>query len=228
MSLSRLNNDTCTYKTNLRQSVGVGNYYTGQPRQDCNLCFPEDTSAQLGSQNIGPIQKGISGATSKDVKLIDVSSDLLGITRHASNCPTDKFQKDSKHSKGLKDSKTPTYALDFPPVCRTIRTEDTRLSNPPCTLRGTGINRWEWLCTNPQDNVTMPFDYNISYRTIAKDNHRPHLPTLINQAPLLPPLNASNEMYQSSWMSRESRPGSEPYSFPANHWKHCDDYGPYT
>ena len=23
--------------------------------------------------------------------------------------------------------------------------EDTRLSNPPCNLRGTGWNRWEWL-----------------------------------------------------------------------------------
>lgn len=229
MSLSRLNNDTCTYKTNLRQSVGVGNYYTGQPRQDCHICFPEDTSTQFGSQNIGPVQKGIYGATSKNAPLIDVSSDLLGITRNASNCPTDKFQKkDNQNNENNKgNGKSEKYVFDFPKVCRGIRTEDTRLSNPSCTLRGTGINRWEWLCSNPQDNVTAPFDYNISNRLVAKDNHRPHLPNPINQAPLLPPLNFSNEMYKSPWMSCQSRPGYDKYSFPAVHWKHCDDYGPY-
>ena len=43
-----------------------------------------------------------------------------------------------------------------------IPAEDTRLSNPSCNLRGTGWNRWEWLCLNPQDRVEIPFDFNDS------------------------------------------------------------------
>ena len=38
-----------------------------------------------------------------------------------------------------------------------IPAEDTRLSNPPCNLRGTGINRWEYLDRNPQEFFEVPF-----------------------------------------------------------------------
>ena len=64
--------------------------------------------------------------------------------------------------------------------------EDTRLSNPPSNLRGTGINRFEWLCKNPQNNIEVPFDYNISNRIVVKDNHRPLIPTPIDQTLSLP------------------------------------------
>ena len=37
-----------------------------------------------------------------------------------------------------------------------LNSEPTKLSNPPCNLRGTGWNRWEWLCQNPQDKVEIP------------------------------------------------------------------------
>ena len=57
--------------------------------------------------------------------------------------------------------------------------EDTRLSNPPCTLRGTGWNRWEWLCQDPQEEL-RPFDFNISNRIAAKDAHRPCIPIPIS------------------------------------------------
>ena len=67
----------------------------------------------------------------------------------------------------------------------------TRLSNPSCNLRGTGWNRWEWLCDNPQERVLMPFDTNISNRLVVKDNHRPVIPKLIDQTPILP--SPSNE-----------------------------------
>ncbi len=214
MSFSRLNHDSCTYKQNLKQSVGVGNYYTGQPRQDCQACFPEDTHSKIGSHNIGPIQHGISGATCEP--LIDVSNELLGLSRPATNCPSEKYQKP--------EDKQKTCRLHLPPSCKTMRSEDTRLSNPPCTLRGTGWNRWEWLCQNPQEKVNIPFDYNISNRLVVKDNHRPCIPTPINQAPLLPPLNGSDEVYESSWMSCVSRPNADKH-FPSVVWRHCDSFG---
>jgi hypothetical protein len=216
MSLSSLNNDPCTYKTNLHQSVGIGNYYTGQPRQDCQNCFPEDSQFIIGSKNIGPIEHGISGSTCTDPGLMDMSNELLGLTRPSTNCPKGHYQKKPANKTDCK--------LQNRNSCQMVRTEDTRLSNPPCTLRGTGWNRWEWLCNNPQDNVTMPFDYNISNRIVVKDNHRPVIPKPINQAPILPPLNNSDEMYKSSWMNVKSRPTGEPF-MPSTYWKHCDSIG---
>ena len=67
-----------------------------------------------------------------------------------------------------------------------IGSEDTRLSNPACNLRGTGWNRWEWLCLDPQERVLMPFDYNINNRLVVKDNHRPCIPKPIDVTPSLP------------------------------------------
>ena len=57
--------------------------------------------------------------------------------------------------------------------------EEIRTSNPPCNLRGTGWNRWEWLCMDPQERVLMPFDNMVSNRIIVKDNHRPCVPNPI-------------------------------------------------
>jgi hypothetical protein len=59
--------------------------------------------------------------------------------------------------------------------------------NPPCTLRGTGWNRWEWLCRNPQDNALMPFDAYVDTSLVIKDNHRPTLACPIDQAIAMPP-----------------------------------------
>ena len=64
--------------------------------------------------------------------------------------------------------------------------EDTRLSNPPSTLRGTGWNRWEWLCLNPQERVLEPFDFNIQTTLVARDNHRPSLPRPVDQTLAFP------------------------------------------
>ena len=60
-------------------------------------------------------------------------------------------------------------------------TEDCRLSNPPSTLRGTGWNRWEWLCKDPQDRVIEPFDFQINTKILSKDNHRPCVPRPVDQ-----------------------------------------------
>jgi hypothetical protein len=55
-----------------------------------------------------------------------------------------------------------------------IPREDTRLSNPPCTLKETGINRWEWICYDPQERAIEEFDrIPVNYRMVAKDNHVP-------------------------------------------------------
>lgn len=57
---------------------------------------------------------------------------------------------------------TPMPSQQFPQVA-------THLVDPPATLRGTGINRWEWLDTDPQAQVMIPFEHGISTQMAARD-----------------------------------------------------------
>jgi hypothetical protein len=67
-------------------------------------------------------------------------------------------------------------------------TVNSRLNNPPSTLKGTGINRFTPLCHDPQANIMFPGEYQVPTRQIFRDNHRPCIPSLktISQ-PSLPP-----------------------------------------
>jgi hypothetical protein len=189
MSFNRLNYDTETYKHDINQSVGPGNYHINPPPISCKPCYPESEKIRL--QRAGASIKG-------DMFMVDVDSELSGLFRKNSNNPNTKYKPccdgsdcpieqsrrnigESSNSKILKEGQMSgdenlTHFQD----CG-IHTEDTRLNNPPCTLRSSGWNRWEWLCHNPQDQIEIPFETNINYRMIVKDNHRPIIPNLINQ-----------------------------------------------
>lgn len=67
-------------------------------------------------------------------------------------------------------------------------TVNSRLNNPPSSLKGTGINRFTPLCLDPQANIFFPGEYQIPSRQVIRDNHRPCIPSLktISQAPLPP------------------------------------------
>ena len=166
MSFSRLNYDDCTYKHVLRESVSPGDYMTSTPRVDCSNCYFPSPDVRLNHYGAG-----------KCKDLIDVDSELMGITRKASNCPMGKFLPQGEE----------LCVMELGKDCMGLTIEETRLSNPPCTLRGTGWNRFEWLCKNPQDNIFIPFDYHINERLVAKDNHRPCIKDPIDQTYALPP-----------------------------------------
>ena len=176
MSFNRLDYDTCAYKQELSESIGVSEYMLGTPHIACEDCFAVDP--QLIMQRSG-------ASVSKKVPMVDVDSELMNITRKLSNCSSDdfipKFNKKGEIDNGLE-------LHDFKD-CGLPTRENTRLSNPSCNLRGTGWNRWEWLCNNPQERVLMPFDTNISNRLVVRDNHRPVIPKLIDQTPILPTPN---------------------------------------
>ena len=186
MSHTRLLYDDCAYKHELKESVSPGEYVLNTPRVDCNgSCFVPSPGVPLGS----------SGAAICNKELIDVDSELIGITRKASSCPTSKFLPSGK----------PFCTAKMPQECFELAPEPTRISNGPCTLRGiaNGWNRWEWLCVNPQDKAFIPFDYNINNRTVVKDNHRPCLEKPIDQSPALPPPTNMNVCYD--WSSKWSQ-----------------------
>lgn len=187
MSFNRLNYDTETYKHDINQSVKPGNYYINPPAISCKPCYPEASEIRL--QRSGTSIRG-------DMFLIDVDSELSGLFRKNSNNPNNKYipccdgklsnNKSNNNSIILKPGEiSGDEKLTHFQDCG-IRSEDTRLNNPPCTLRSTGLNRWEWLCNNPQDQIEVPFDTNINYRLIVKDNHRPIIPNPIDPESALP------------------------------------------
>ena len=172
MSFNRLNYDNGAYAQELNQSVGPGHYKLKEPKISCKPCYPHPPSVRLQKQGV---------STDKNNLLIDIDSELLGLKKRHSKDPSKKYIA-TDANKGLRRSDNNLQHWDN---CF-IPEEHTRLSNPSCNLRGTGINRWEWLCLNPQDRIEVPFDYNISNRTLVKDNHRPCIPTPINQELVLP------------------------------------------
>ena len=188
MSFTRPRQDTCSYRQELSQTVGPGEYQLAKP-YPCNPCFVSDPHIRM--QRFG-------ASLSKNTSLIDIDSEMIGINRKFSKCPELKYIPKCNTSNfgganpgGYITGNNGAVDIDcnlmhfkeencFEPV------EDTRLSNPPATLRGTGINRWEWLARNPQERVLMPFDYNINNRIIVKDNHRPCIPNPLDQTLALP------------------------------------------
>lgn len=208
MSFNRLNYDTDTYTHTLRQSVGPGDYMVATPQADCATCLPVDS---MQSKNMAAYNFANKPA-------VDISSDLLGITRRASNCPNQQY---------FPTDKTDYQAATPVPDCKLKPNEQTRLSNPPSTLRGSGWNRWEWLCRNPQENVIPEFEANIANRIVVKDNHRPFVQRPLEQRSVLPPLNESDDVYIGYKPSQRCGANSTDY-MASTTWKPCNYYDTYS
>jgi hypothetical protein len=183
MSSNRLSYDLCSYKQVLGETTGPGFYQLNTPPVSCKPCHPTDPRVRLQSGGV---------ALNQNTNLIDIDSELIGIGRNLTSCSSKKYlpnninnsfgeEKDSngcqKNAKVCIDETKEPILFDecFKPSV------DTRLNNPPCNLRGTGWNRWEWLCKNPQANLEEPYDLRINSRLLSKDNHRPCIPKPIDQ-----------------------------------------------
>lgn len=211
MSFNRLNYDSCTYKHDLRQSQGTGEYVLNTPAIDCKPCFKVDSS---------PMSRNMEFVKCKNVPVVDVSSELLGLNRKASNCP------DKKYLPGEQPYCQMGATL---PDCKAVPEEHTRLSNPACTLRSSGWNRWEWVCKNPQDKALVPFDFMINNRLVVKDNHRPCVQRPLNQDTALPPFRNDDTLMDYSKLGGACDAADSTLMTPSTTWKPCkylDQYAP--
>jgi hypothetical protein len=201
MNFSRLRYDDDTYITKLNESTSPGQYYIGTPRNDCGTC-----SFYGGG---GPLLDR-SGDALCDKALIDVDSELMNITRKASDCPSKKYLP----------SDTPFCKTNInarAKECDFLVPEYTLISNPKCTNHESTINRWEWLCQDPQAKALMTFDYNINNRIITRDAHRPCLPNPLDQTLGLPP--SCNQFIKYDWASRyQNKPAN---NLPSSQLAYC-------
>ena len=173
---TRLMYDDCSYKEKLKRTVGPGLYHINTPYNDCMECeadIPADP--YLRYQKWGP-----NTCTMKSA--VDDSSELLGLNYKLTKCNADEYLPGKYSKKGACAPRGNVKPRD----CDNRPQESTRLSNPPCTLKGTGWNRWEWLCVDPQEHALEYFDWPQNYRMIAKDNHVPCLEKPQDQSVFFP------------------------------------------
>lgn len=192
---------SCSRDEKLRVSVGPGMYHLTTPANDNSSCgrdIPADPSLRWQSWGPGFCAPGAS---------VDDNSELKGLNYRTSKCDKDMYNpygykvKPACIAEGNQDAR----------AC-TAPTESTRLSNPPCTLRSTGWNRWEWLCWNPQDRALIPFQWNVNSSIVTKDNHVPAMPTFIDQGAMLPTasLNDDNQSFVRNWKMSNTPCGKMP------------------
>lgn len=182
---SRLKYDRGSLEVDTRQATAPLEY-TLDPNyaERCNQCRPEGPG-WLGKQ-------GVSYDT--NVPIVDTESELFNLNRvltrdpnyqYLPNCP-----KCGNCDDGLVCGGGVVAGCDMCqpklynfPSCN-LQYEYTRTSNPICTLKETGFNRFQPICLNPQDETRWlaQNEVGINYRLVAKDNHVPCLPFPIDQS----------------------------------------------
>jgi hypothetical protein len=172
MAHNRLKDDLDEYRQALLEGTGPSRYVMNTPMRVRDKGVAVTADPRVSTQGLPVALCGMP--------LVEIDSELLGITRRYAKCDAAKFdpRRDSLQCN--------TRPLPDIGVSSELDTEDCRLSNPPCTLRGTGINRFEWLCRDPQDTALVPFGIPSEDRRIAKDNHRPLIDNPIRDQALPP------------------------------------------
>jgi hypothetical protein len=167
-SWTRRQYDGCKTTDDLRVSTGPGRYQLDAPPQYCDACYAPEPTIRM--------QKWGASMPTSYMKT-DVESDLFNINRPTTKTTCNQYNPQS--------NKVNAGGKEAPKECAFPQTH-SRLVDPPCTLRSSGWNRWEWLCQNPQESVMIPFDNLVTTRLQQKDQFRPCIPTPINSEKLLP------------------------------------------
>lgn len=148
-SMTRYKHDLNKMVENNEISTGPGRWALGVPNAYGNAIFAPDPTVR--QQKWGASHDMSSTKT-------DVESDLRNLGRPTTRSACGQYSPEQ----GVR-TLTAMPEADFPMT-------HARLVDPPCTLRGSGWNRWEWLCQNPQENVMIPFEWAVDSRHATKDS----------------------------------------------------------
>lgn len=151
-SMTRYRHDLNKMVENNEISTGPGRWTLGVPNAYGNAAYVPDPTIRM--QRWGAAHDMSSTKT-------DVESDLLNLARPTTRSACGGFDpaQDIRYL-------TPMPETAFPQT-------HARLVDPPCTLRGSGWNRWSWLCENPQEGAMIPFEWGVDSRHAAKDAYLP-------------------------------------------------------
>jgi|TARA_B110001450_G_scaffold240189_1_gene248737 hypothetical protein len=162
MSFTRFDYDNCRVEKKLQEMTGIGRYMLNTPGPGANASFIEDPHIRL--QGWGANLRHVDGGA-----VIDINSDLIGITRHLSkDCTNSKYPY-----KGAVKSEKNYY-----PQCKKTITQQSRTTHPAWMYKDLEQNNQYPLFLNPQENVCIPFHNNLNSRLLERDNFVPEIPCL--------------------------------------------------
>ena len=157
-ALTHPKNDPFHQVDDMRISSYASRYYLNPPEKNCPTTFPVNATTRIQYSGNSWVDGGWK---------TDVESDLKGIARLGTKirCNDAQYNPDSNSMNTIplrhaQDENMPhTFA---------------RLVDPPCTLRTTGWNRWDYLFHNPQETFETPFDFFIPSRDLDKEKYNTH------------------------------------------------------
>jgi hypothetical protein len=176
---TNIRQDYCSYDQQIKKSMGPGLYHINTPCNDPTAC----------SQDITPdpyyrYQK-YGYATCPSGTNVNDDSELKGLNYKNTHCETSKYTPGTYKQTGCNVKGVSENCGNY--------TEDTRISNNACNLRGTGINRFiPWFAgcnANPQDYKSLETFNHVPTNTkeLFKQNHIPCLEKLDDQEKHFPP-----------------------------------------
>ena len=161
MAFTRFKYDDCRTKKSLQQATDPGRWILNVPGNGANPCYMEDP--QIIVQKWGANLR---------TNTINLESELRGVNRHLSR---DCLGKDNYQNYNV-----PNQAIQYP-TCSNLTTEQSRATNPAWWYRDLEQNNFEYPPLNPQTNVCLPFQNNLSTRILEKDAFTPKRDCVLNE-----------------------------------------------
>ena len=161
MAFTRFKYDDCRTKKSLQQATDVGKWILNVPGNGSNPYYIEDPHIR--------IQKWGGNLRTNTINL---ESDLRGVNR---NLGRDCLGKDN-----YKNFNVSNEAIQYPSSSN-LTTEQSRATNPAWWYRDLEQNNFEYPPLNPQTNVCLPFQSNLSTRILEKDYYTPKRDCVLNE-----------------------------------------------
>jgi hypothetical protein len=153
MAFTRFKYDDCRTKKELQQSTDPGRWVLNVPGNGDNPCYMEDP--QIIPQKWGGNLR---------TNTINLESDLRGVNRQLNRDCLGKYEYNKYN--------VPNQAIQYP-SSSILTTEQSRATNPAWWYRDLEQTNWQYPPLNPQSNVCIPFQSNLSTRILEKDYFTP-------------------------------------------------------
>lgn len=161
MAFTRFKYDDCRTQKSLQQATDPGRWILNVPGNGDKPCYMDDPY-------ILPQKWGANLMTNT----INLESDLRGVNRQLNrDClGKDEYQQFNVSSQPI------VY-----PNCSQLTTEQSRATNPAWWYRDLAQTDWQYPPLNPQANVCIPFQNNLSSRILEKDYFTPKRDCVLNE-----------------------------------------------
>lgn len=162
MACTRFNYDDARTQKALQQSTDVGRWILNVPGNGDNMPYMLDP-------HIIP-QKWAGNLMTNTINL---ESELMGVNRHVSR---DCLGKDNYEKYNIS-----TSAVQYP-TSAALTTDQSRTTNPAWWYREAEQSNWDYPLINPQANVCLSFQNNVSTRIVEKDTFTPKRDCVLNDS----------------------------------------------